>query len=319
MLLAGTVAGSALDALRAAGDRLYRQDYAEAESIAAVRLERDPDDPTGLLILANATRMLIYDSGDPALSDSFYRLCGRLEVSCRERLAAHPGDAWTRFCLGTSLLNQAEMLGWQQQYVAALLKTTAAPPLLKAALAADPSLVDCRLGLGVVEYFKAQSRRYTLGLPLFGSTRAATELVTSAATGGGALANAAWFALAFMAKQDGRPAEAVRRCEVLLVKFPGNRAALRLMRDALYDAGDYRRTLEVGAEVERSIRASYPHNLYGLTENWLKCGKARLALGQKSAAAADFRRILSHEHQKDEVPWLANYVAEARGLLKRVQ
>ncbi len=308
-----------MDALRAAGDRLYRQDYAAACSIAAARFEHDRDDPTGLLIQANAVRTLIYDSGDPALSDSFYGLCGRLDAACRARLARRPGDAWVRFCLGTGLLNQAEMLGWQQQYLSALVKTAAVPGLLNRALALDPDLVDCRLGLGMVEFFKAQSRRYTLGVALFGSASVAAREVTRTAGGGGALVNAAWFALAFMAKEDGRPAEAVRRCDVLLLKYPGNRVALRLLRDALYEAGDHVRTIDVGAEVERSIRASYPDNLYGLTENWLKCGKARLKLGQKAAAAADFRRIISYEHRQDRVPWLRNYVAEARGLLKKTQ
>jgi tetratricopeptide (TPR) repeat protein len=305
--------------LRSAGVALYRQDYAAAGRLAASRFSRDREDPTGLLIQANTVRMLIYDSGDPAMADSFYRLCDRLERECRDRLDQRPDDAWTRFCLGTGMLNRAEMLGWQQQYWGALLKTAAVPALLDQALDLEPDLTDCRLGLGVVEFFKAQSKRYTLGLPLFGSTRRAFQLVGEAATGDGALTDAAWFTLAFMAKQDGRPAEAVRRCEALLLRYPGNRAAMRLLRDALYDAGDFRRTLDIGGEIEQSIKASYPANLYGLTENWLKCGKARLKLGEKRAAAVEFRRIIGYESRVDDVPWLRNYVAEARGLLKKAQ
>lgn len=303
--------------LRLAGERLYRQDYHGAGAVAERLLSATSEDPTGLLIMANVVRLEIYDSGNLNLVDSFYRLSSRLENVCRVRLEARPDDAWACFCHGVGLLNQAEMLGWQQQYLRAIVRIAPVTGLLNRALAAEPDMVDCWLGIGLVEFFKAQSRRYTLGLPLFGSVRQAREQVERTAAGNGALADAARFALAFMAKQDGRPREAIRRCEVLLLRYPGNRAALRLLRDALLEGGDYRRALEVAGEIEQSIRTSYPGNLYGLSENWLVCGKAYLGLGMKRAAAASFRRIIALAPRQSEVPWLRNYIAEARALLRR--
>jgi len=321
LLLALTFAAAAgmdpLDVTRVR-DFGYRQQYDSALAITSVAIARDPSDPAGLFWRASLIQLLVYDSVDKSLADSFHALSGRTVALCRRNLQSNPDDAQAHFYLGMIQLNRATFLGWQQRTVSAFKVLFGVTPHLNAALAADPTLTDARLGIGVVEYFKAGASRYTLGLSLLGSRKKALRLVTPVADHDGALQPAAQLLLAYMLKEAGDAAGAVRYCQRLLDRYPDNRTALRLMRDAQYRGGMLSAALATGRRVEQEVLRATPGNRYALSENWVVCGKAFAQLGQKDSARARFDRVIAWEPYAAEVPWLPNYVREAKQWRKKL-
>jgi tetratricopeptide (TPR) repeat protein len=164
----------------------------------------------------------------------------------------------------------------------------------------------------MVEYFRALSSRYTLGFSVLGSRRSARQMVLRAVNGQGLFATAARFSLAFMMKEDREHAQAESVCQSLLRDYPDNRSALRTMRDNYLKAGRFAETIKVGRTVDRLIRASFPNNLYGLSENWTVTAKAWQGLAVPDSAKKYADSVLAHEPLADEVPWLKTYLREAR-------
>ena len=82
----------AADQLRHAVDLCYQQEYESAGTVCGAMIREQPCDPAGYYWLAALVQMLIYDSGNPMLVDSFYRLCDSTQVLCRRRLQEMPGD-----------------------------------------------------------------------------------------------------------------------------------------------------------------------------------------------------------------------------------
>jgi tetratricopeptide (TPR) repeat protein len=295
----------------------YRQQYDSAGIEVQRLLARDPSDPVGTFGLASLLQLYIYDSGRDELSDSFYLLCDKTIVLCRRRLRTNTRDAAARFYAGMTLLNRARYLAWQGRASAALKAMLGVIPELNAALDLDPGAVDAWFGLGMVEFFKSQSSRYTLGLPVLGSRRKAREMVSRAAAGDGIFRTAAQQALAFMLKEDEDFAACEQVSRALLSRYPGNRSALRTLRDSYLKAGRFMRAIETGRTVDRLVRASFPDNLYGLSENWIVTAKAWNRLGLKDSARVYADSVLAYEQQAGEVPWLKTYIPQAREISRR--
>ena len=317
LAFAAAVGMSPADITRAR-DFGYRQQYDSALAITSAAIASDPSDPAGLYWRASLIQLLNYDSVDKSLADSFHALSDRTVALCRGNLQRNPDDALAHFYLGMIQLNRATFLGWQQRGLSAFKVLFGVAPQLNAALAADPTLTDAQLGIGVVEFFKAGANRYVLGLSLFGSKKKAFRLVTPVADQDGALQPAAQLLLAYMLKEDGDCAGAVRYCRKLLDRYPDNRTALRLMRDAQYRGGMLSAALATGRRVEQEVLRATPGNRYALSENWVVCGKAFAQLGQTDSARVRFDRVIAWEQYADEVPWLPDYVREAKQWLKKL-
>jgi tetratricopeptide (TPR) repeat protein len=317
LALAPAAAATTGDIIRAR-DLCYRQEYDSAFALVRTRLLCDTNDPAGLYWQASLIQLLIYDSGDKSLADSFRALSDHAVALCRRNLHRNPDDAQAHFYLGMIQLNRATFLGWQQRSLSAFKVLFGVTPQLNAALAADPTLTDAQLGIGVVEYFKASADRYVLGLSLLGSKKKAFRLVTAVADRDGMMQTAAEFLLGYMLKEDGDGAGALRYCRKLLGKYPGNRTAMRMTRDAYYQGGDYALSLATGRRVEEEVLKETPGNRYALSENWVVCGKAFAKLGQKDSALVRFDRVIAWEPYADEVPWLPNYVREAKQWRKKL-
>ena len=296
----------------------YRQQYDSALAITSAAVARDPSDPAGLYWQASLVQLLNYDSVDKSLADSFHALSDRAVALCRRNLKRNPDDAQAHFYLGMIQLNRATFLGWQQRTLSAFKVLLDVAPQLNAAMADDSTLTDAQLGIGVVEYFKASANRYVLGLSLFGSKKKAFRLVTPVADQPGALQPAAQLLLAYMLKEDGDCSGAVRYCRKLLDRYPDNRTALRLMRDAQYSGGMLSAALATGRRVEQEVLRATPGNRYALSENWVVCGKAFARAGQKDSARVRFARVIAWEPYVGEVPWLATYVREAKQWRKKL-
>jgi tetratricopeptide (TPR) repeat protein len=318
-LLALAIAAPAISpGLIHARDLAYRQEYDSALAITAAAVKGDPEDPAGVYWHAAILQLLIYDSGKGSLADSFFKLNDRALSLCRDRLDLDRGDAEAHFYLGMARLNRAGFLAWQSRIVPAFRAIVAAGPPLRTAFALDSSLADARLGLGMIEYFKAVSRRYTLGLRLFGSREKAYEAFQEVVDGGGAHKPAAEMMIAYMFKEDGDFRVAESCCRRLLSTYPGNRSTLRLERDLFLKSGQYAKALAVGAELDSALPRAFPDNKYGMAENWIVCGKASALAGDTVAARARFQRVLAWERYQAEVPWLPHYVREAKKWLKRL-
>jgi len=280
---------------------------------------RDPTDPAPCYWQASVVQLLIYDTGNKQLIDSFYALSDRAVAKARRRLGRNSGDARAHFYLGMTELNRANMLGWQQRAVPAFQVLLRVTPHLRAALAIDSSLTDAWFGLGVVEYFKASADRYIGGLGLLGSKSKAYQLVAAVADSECLLQPAAQFLHAYMLKQDGDVDGSVRRLRDVLQRYTGNRTALRMIRDAQYQGGRLSDAVATGRFIEQAVLRDCPGSRYALAENWVVCGKAFAQADQSDSARVKFARVIAWEYCKDEVPWLTQYVREARRWLGRLR
>jgi tetratricopeptide (TPR) repeat protein len=301
-----------------ARDFSYRQQYDSALAITSAVIARDSSDPSGFYWQASIIQLLIYDSGRGWLADSFFVLSDRAVALCRQRLAQDPEDAQAHFYFGMTQLNRASFLGWQQRILPAFKVLFDVAPHLNAALARDSSLTDARLGLGMIDYFKAVSNRYTLGLRLLGSRAKAYAAIRPVADGEGLLKPAAQTMIAYMLKEDGDYEAALVYCRRLRAEYPGNRSALRLTRDALFKSGQYAAAIQVGAELDSTLPRVFPDDKYAIAENWDVCGKAYAQMGKKEEARERFNRVIAWEQYQDCVPWLPRYVREAKQWLSRL-
>jgi hypothetical protein len=311
--------GASADELVRIGQFCYHQEYDSA--FAAVRSgpALDTGDPAGYYWQASIIQVMTSDSGDMRLADSFHVLANAAITRACRRLRQNPHDGLANFYLGMTQLNRSSMLAWQHRVVPAILTLFGVGPHLRAALADDPSLTDARLGIGIIEYFKASAGRYAPGLGMFGSKEKGYRLVSAVADGDGMLGPAAQFLRAYLLKEDGDYRATIRECRKLLDRYPGNRTALRMLRDAQYRAGMFSDAVKTGRQVEQEMLQAYPGNRYALAENWMVCGMALAGLGQADSARDRFDRVIAWEPYERDVPWLAVYVRQARRWLVRLR
>ncbi len=312
-LIISSLAAAVPSVILVARDRCYLQDYQGAAERVQKICENNKD-PAGFFWQAALLQLLIYDSGNTGLLDSFYRVSDRVVEICRKRLKEKPDDFWAQFYWGVTELNRANCLSWQNRKFRAFLTLLKVPAHFKRALALEPGLYDAFFGLGVVEYFKATADRYCGGLGLIGSRERAYKLVREAQNKGVLLQPMAEFFLGFMAKEEREFQEAVQWCQRLLFRYPNNRSARRLLRDVYLDMGKPEEAIKVGRELEADIRKAFPLNRYGLAENWLKMAYAWNGLGVADSVLALSERIIAWERYQNSVPWLGNYVREAKRL-----
>jgi tetratricopeptide (TPR) repeat protein len=296
----------------------YRQQYDSAFAITSAAIARDSADPAGYCWQAAILQLLINDSGRGALADSFHALSDRAVALSKKRLARDPDDAQAHLYYGITQMNRASFLGWQQQPLSAFRASLGVASHLNAALARDSSLDEARLGLGMLDFLMAMSSRYTLGLRIVGSRKRAYAVVKPLADGNGPVKSAAQQAMAYMLKQDGDYNASLGYCRQLLATYPGNRTTLRLMRDALFEAGRLAEAVRVGAELDIVIPRAFTDNKYCIAENWIVCAKAYAQMGQKEEARQRFVRIIAWEPYQADVPWLAHYVRESKQWLKKL-
>ena len=301
-----------------ARDLAYRQKYDSALAITSAAIVREPSDPAARYWHASIIQLLIYDSGRAGLADSFFALSDRTVDICRQRLTNDPDDAQAHLYYGMAQMNRSSFLGWQQRSVPAFRVLLGVPPHLNAALKLDSSLTDARFGLGMIEYFKAVSSRYTLGLRLMGSRANGYAAVKSVADGHSPSKPAAEVMLAYMHKEDGDYDAALTYCRRLLAAYPGNWSALRMMRDVFFKSKRYADAVRVGAELDSLLVWSSPQSKYCQSENWLVCAKAYAQMGEKGKARGLLDRVIAWEQYQDDVPWLAHYVREAKQWRKKL-
>ena len=312
-------AGAETDTLLlVARDASHRQDYETAGALLSARLTEEPDSPAALFWQASLIQLLIYDSGQPALLDSFFRLSDDAVRASKRRVAEDCDDALPHLYLAMTQLNRANCQSWQNRKLKAFMTMLGVPSNLKRVTRLDSTLHDVRFGQAVIEYFKATADRYLFGLGLFGSRERAYRAMRDAAGREGRFQPMAQFMLAFMLKEDGEYAEAVEVCEALLAEYPGNRAARRLLRDSHVENLDTDLAVGVCRELEAEILDIYPDNRYGIAENRLKWGRAWMLAGEADSARVRFDQVIAWESFEDEVPWLGHYVRDAKVWRRRL-
>lgn len=296
----------------------YRQQYDSAFAITSAAIQADPTDPAGYYWQAAVLQLLINDSGRGQLADSFFGLSDHTVKLCRERLDKDPDDAQAHLYFGMTQLNRSSFLGWQQRKMSAAKAMLNVTPHLDAALRRDSSLVEARLALGMIDYYKATSSKYTLGLHLMGSRKRAYTIIRPLANMGGPLKVPAEMMLAFMLEGDGEYDSALCYCQQVLAAYPGSRSTLRMMRDMLFKAGRYDEAVQIGAVLDTAIPRAFPDDKYCIAENWDVCGKAYARMGKKDEARERFNRVIAWEQYQDCVPWLPRYVSESKQWRKKL-
>jgi tetratricopeptide (TPR) repeat protein len=298
-------------------DLCYQQNYPAATELLA-RICNQPDKQiAGLFWQTCLLQLLIYDFGNIGLVDSFYHTCDRVIENCSRQLKEHPDDATAHLYFGLTLLNQANLLSWQNKKFHAFLTLLKVNPHLQRALALNPELYDARFGLAVIEYFKATADRYCFGLGLLGSRERAYQLMTEAREKAHQLQPMAEFMLAFMYKEDHNYPAAIESCNRLLSRYPGNRTARRLLRDIYLAMGSYQQAIALGRELEAELSATAPDNRYARSENWLKLTYAWTGAGIPDSARTYADRIINWQNYSSSVPWLSEYVREAKRMKNR--
>ncbi|MGQ9707335.1 MAG: hypothetical protein ACUVUR_00465 [bacterium] len=311
LLLLGFIGANEIIAAR---DLCYLQNYHGAGMTLRMLLEKNGDDPAVLFWQAALLQMLVFDSGNTGLLDSFYRTTDSVVKLCQTRLRENPTDARAHFYWGLAELNRANCQSWQNRKFAAFMTMLKVPAHFRRALVLEPKLDDAWFGLGTIEYFKATADRYCFGLGLLGSRERAYHLVRRAQKEGELLQPMAEYLLGFMMKEDRLFADAVSCCERLLARYPENRSARRLLRDIYLDMGRYEEVIAVGRELDEDIRSTFSDNRYGIAENWLKMAYAWHSLGETDSVRVYTERIINWTPFQNSVPWLANYVQEAKRL-----
>lgn len=301
-----------------ARDLCYLEDYQRAAELIENLSQRYPDEPAVVFWQAALLQMLIYDSGNNNLLDSFYRASDRVVWLCKERLRENPRDGWSHFYWGLTELNRANCQSWQNRKLTAFFTMLKARRHFQRALILKPELWDAWLGMGIIEYFKATADRYCGGLGLIGSKAKAFDMVRRTKKKGKLFPPMAEFFLGFMAKEEKRLEDAVQWSCSLLFRYPNNRTARRLLRDIYWDMKKYTEVIEIGRELESDIANTFPNNRYSLAENWLKMAYAWEGLNQLDSAQIFCERIIAWEEYQSYVPWLANYVQEAKRLKRRL-
>ena len=307
-----TAGAGALDDVRRAVEFGYSQQYDSAWHALGRVPACDSLAPLTGFWRAGLIQMLLYDSGDPALADSFYRASDRALAACRTRLAKRPRDAQAHMFYGLVQLNRANCQSWQRDRLKALFTLGSAANSLGRAAELDSTLADAWFGLGAIEYFRATADRYIGGMGIFGSSARAFQRMARARAGRGWLHAACGFTLAFMRKEDGDAAGAVATCREVLREWPGNRTGLKLLRESCITGGLYTEALAVARALDSSITRDFPRNRYGLAENRLAALKAWDGLGRRDSVLACADRLIGWSPYERETPWLADYVAEAR-------
>lgn len=300
-----------------ARDLSYRQLYQAAREKVEELKQHPATRLAGLFWEACLLQLLIYDSGNTTLVDSFERCTEQVLNACWRRLHENDQDASAHLYLGLALLNRANLRSWQNKKFDAFKTMLKVPSHLKRALALDPKLHDAQFGLAVIEYFKATADRYCLGLGLLGSRERAYRQMEAARVQGELLQPMAEFMLGFMHKEDRNYAAAIRYCQYLLWRYPSNRSAKRLLRDVYLAKGDYWQAIALGRELDADIRQAFPDNRYGLAENWLKLAYAWQGLGETDSTVLYANRIIALECYTSRVPWLNSYIREAKALKNR--
>lgn len=295
-------------------EAMYQQNYRRAAEI----LEQSPRTPESGFWQTCLLQLFIYDSGDGSLIDSFYRLSDQVGRRCLAAARTSPADAEPLLYQGLVELNRANMLGWRQQRLDGLRALLRASRYFSRAARISPADTRVRFGQGVVEYFRACANRYALGLQLFGSRSRAFHMLQEVEKSDALLRSAAGFMLGFMYKEDGQYDSSVACCRRLLRRYPGNRVARRLLRDALLAAGRPESALAVARMLSEELTAVWPDNHYGQAENWLKMSEAHHLLNHQDSLTYYADLVILREPLQNEVPWLRNYVREARRLKQRI-
>ena len=80
-----------------ARDFCYQQNYDSALAVVRAMSSSDTTDPAPYYWLASITQLLIHDSGNKRLIDSFYALSDRAVAKAQKRLGRNSRDAQAHF------------------------------------------------------------------------------------------------------------------------------------------------------------------------------------------------------------------------------
>lgn len=137
-------------------DALYRMEFDEAARHCDRMRALEPGHPFGEFgHTAVLWARYIYGSelGDDSLLGPIEEQVRRTVETGRAWVKAHPGDAEALMALGAAEGILGRMYATRRQYIRGYLSARSAMKATRAAVEADPSLVDAQLGLGMYDYY----------------------------------------------------------------------------------------------------------------------------------------------------------------------
>jgi tetratricopeptide (TPR) repeat protein len=323
----------------------YQLDYAGAFEIFSQIKKEDPESPVGYGMIAvtawnkalfDARNLAVFQYGLPTYFDaarlpeeSFPEELQRFEEAnntlldvCEELIEKNPRNALAHYFKGVSYENlsmQALMLYRNPIQTKNLSKT--AGKAHEEALKLDPSLVDAKTSMAVVEYavgsFNIVLRKmaeWFYGLP--GDKKAATKRLQEVIDTGIFRVSDSLLVMGYLEGWKGEPERAVRCFQRLREMYPRNFMLDICLAVAYeYAAKDSKSALEVYRELLRDL----PLKAQGIhpAEIHLRMGKNYFKLRDYGLALEQFQKALDTEHRVAETQPLAYYymalVYEKRG------
>jgi hypothetical protein len=212
----------AIDSLVQAGlSQAYLNDYDRSRQTFDRIMTQYPGHPIGYLLKAGVLEMEMTNFDVDVYEKDFGRLVGLAGVLCDSVLKIDGQDPWARFFKGTEQTYRAAFDARRKRYVPALASVLGGRNQLNAALAADSTLYDAYLGLGVYDYFRTAATRFLNWLPFIGDNRKkGIREITIAAERARYVSTLAREALTRVLIEERRFAEAERYAAELLEEFP---------------------------------------------------------------------------------------------------
>lgn len=307
-------------------DALYRMDWEGAARHSDRMRALEPAHPFGEFGHAAVLwARYVYgtEMGDEALIKPFEAQVKRTVEVGQAWTKAHPGDAQALMALGAAEGILARMHTTRRQYVRGYLSGRSAMKATRAAVAADPGLIDAQIGLGMYDYYTDLYPRMIRPLAkviLRGDRKRGIERLRLVAEKGSWAAVAAKMLLVEISLHDPYgardPLLAVRLMEEVRARYPTSSMLHSAQLAALYQAGrveeahkgalDYVKKAEDG----RYRRFDMPKGLVFLAA-------ALWALKRPEDALAAYRRAYEEKPRNRWAVWALIRAGNVLDLLSR--
>ncbi|MFH1893060.1 MAG: hypothetical protein ABIK83_10330 [Candidatus Zixiibacteriota bacterium] len=149
----------------------FRDDYAQADSIADDLKSIYPDHPIGFVMQAAMKQSEMLDMEHFDFEDEFYKLLQFSEEKSEAIIDSVPHDAWAWYCLGLALGSRAVYDARKGSWWSATRRGIKAKRAFTKCIKSDSTFYDAYVGLGSYHYWRTVKTRSVNWLPFIQDDR----------------------------------------------------------------------------------------------------------------------------------------------------
>ncbi|TBR23225.1 tetratricopeptide repeat protein [bacterium] len=307
-------------------DALYRMDFDDAARHCDRMRVLEPGHPFGefghaALLWARYTYGT--EMGDDTLIKPFEAQVDRTVETGKAWVKAHPGDAEALMALGAAEGIMARMYVTRRQYLRGYWSGRAAMKGTRAAVAADPNLIDAQLGLGMYDYYTDLYPRMIRALAkviLRGDRARGIERLKLVAEKGTWAAVAAKMLLVEISLHDPYgardPQKAVKLMEEVRAKYPTSAMLHSAQLAALYQAGRLEEANKGALDFVRKTEDGR-YRRFDKPKGMVFLGASLWALKRPEDALAAYRRAYEEKPRNRWAVWALIRAGNVLDLLNR--